>query len=170
LAYRYGRPATLPLDLHVVADGILDQIIFDKARDKWYRAVGVSQIDSRARATNSIVPDDPTPSRRFRRDRHCLLRSTLPNESVMLNSNIVREVAQSIFGADPERPFDASIVKFSIDTKLEFKISTALQQAAPTITALESEAGPVTTIQADGEPCRPLIVTPGYLPGQDCEP
>ena len=40
------RDGDLVLNLHVVADGVLDQIVLDYAIDEWLSSIGVTQINA----------------------------------------------------------------------------------------------------------------------------
>ncbi len=103
---RHAR--VLELDLHAIADGILDEVVFDDPADEGIGPVRVAEVKAGAAAADDIAPDRPVPRRRLRGNADRLLRSVPVADEAVLDEDVMNPVLRPTLRADAEDPRRAS--------------------------------------------------------------
>jgi len=91
----------LVFDLHAIAEGIEDKIVFDDTGDKGPAAVVVPEINPGSGAYDRIAPDYPIPGRCLGRDPVRLLIGADTDYQVSIQDDVMGDTVRRVLSLDP---------------------------------------------------------------------
>jgi hypothetical protein len=147
------------LDLHVVADRVLDAVAFDETRHERSAAVGVAEVETGARVADHVVADDPVPGRCLGRDGVEGLVGIEAGDFEVLERHVVGELARAL-GHDAVTAF-----AFAVDREMAQGDVADIDEADGDLPLPAEEQGGAVVLRA-GDGDRPLRSPPEILQRQ----